>query len=98
MLTSSSGGGFIAIAKYVPGNGGIVYGAAYQGCLVVAIEKVETIDGLEQLKDNKYVLSDTRDVYSQVKRDLSDGRLVHFKGTHSQIVGLRFFSEKAMTI
>lgn len=94
LRTSSSGGGFIAIAKYVLENGGVVYGAAYQDGPVVAHERVKTIDGLERLKGSKYVQSDTRDVYSQIKRDLRDGRLVYFTGTPCQVAGLRLFLKK----
>lgn len=94
LSTSSSGGGFIAIAKHVLDNGGVIYGAAYQNGPTVSHEKVETIDGLERLKGSKYVQSDTRNVYAQIKKDLRDGRQVYFTGTPCQVAGLRLFLRK----
>lgn len=94
LRTSSSGGGFIAIAKYVLDKGGTVYGAAYQDSPVVAHERVERVEDLEKLKGSKYVQSDTCDVYNQVKRDLRDGRLVYFTGTPCQVAGLKLFLRK----
>lgn len=94
LRTSSSGGGFIAIAKYVLDKGGAVYGAAYQDSPIVAHERVEQVEDLEKLKGSKYVQSDTRDAYSQVKRDLQNGRLVYFTGTPCQVAGLKLFLRK----
>lgn len=92
--TSSSGGGFIAIAKHILSKGGVVYGAAYQDAPVVAHERVDAIEGLERLKGSKYVQSDTRDVYSQIKKDLREGRWVYFTGTPCQVAGLKLFLRK----
>lgn len=91
LKTSSSGGGFIAIAKYVLANEGVVYGAAYQDGPIVAHERVEKLNDLEKLKGSKYVQSDTRDMYSNVKVDLRKGRLVYFVGTPCQVAGLKLF-------
>ena len=94
LKTSSSGGGFIAIAKHVLGKGGVVYGAAYQDGPVVAHERAEYVEDLERMKGSKYVQSDTRDVYSQVKQDLLDGQFVYFTGTPCQVAGLKLFLRK----
>lgn len=92
--TSSSGGGFIAIAKFVLAKGGVVYGAAYQDGPLVAHERVDDVAGLERLKGSKYVQSDTRNVYSLVKKDLREGKWVYFTGTPCQVAGLRLFLRK----
>ena len=94
LKTSSSGGGFIAIAKYVLSKDGVVYGAAYQDSPTVAHERVDNINDLEKLKGSKYVQSDTRDVYSQIKVDLRNGKLVYFTGTPCQVAGLKLFLRK----
>lgn len=94
LKTSSSGGGFVAIAKFVLAQQGVVYGAAYQDGPVVAHERVDNISGLERLKGSKYVQSDTRNVYTQIKKDLRDGRWVYFTGTPCQVAGLRLFLRK----
>lgn len=94
LKTSSSGGGFIAIAKYVLSQEGVVYGAAYQDGPIVAHERIDDIAKLERLKGSKYVQSDTRDAYSNVKIDLKDGRMVYFVGTPCQVAGLKLFLRK----
>lgn len=94
LKTSSSGGGFIAIAKFVLAQQGVAYGAAYQDGPIVAHERVDNISGLERLKGSKYVQSDTRNVYTQIKKDLRDDRLVYFTGTPCQVAGLRLFLRK----
>lgn len=94
LKTSSSGGGFIAIAKYVLNKGGVVYGAAYQNSPIVVHERVDKLYELEKLKGSKYVQSDTRNSYSLVKKDLKEGRLVYFTGTPCQVAGLKLFLRK----
>lgn len=92
--TSSSGGGFIAIAKHVLSQGGVVYGAAYQDGPLVAHERVTDLSGLEHLKGSKYVQSDTRNVYTLIKNDLREDRWVYFTGTPCQVAGLKLFLRK----
>ena len=94
LKTSSSGGGFIAIAKYVIANNGVVYGAAYQNGPKVAHERVDCLNGLERLKGSKYVQSDTMDTYKHIREDLKSGRIVYFTGTPCQVAGLRLFLRK----
>lgn len=94
LKTSSSGGGFIAIAKYVLNKGGVVYGAAYQNGPNVAHERVDNLYDLEKLKGSKYVQSDTGNSYSIVKKDLKEGRIVYFTGTPCQVAGLKLFLRK----
>lgn len=91
LKTSSSGGAFIVIAKYVLSQGGVVFGAAYQDGPIVVHERVDNYARLERLKGSKYVQSDTCDVYSQIKTDLRNGRLVYFVGTPCQVAGLKLF-------
>ena len=94
LKTSSSGGGFIAIAKHVINNDGVVYGATYQNGPWVAHERVDNLSGVEKLKGSKYVQSDTHDVFSMIKEDLKTGKIVYFTGTPCQVAGLRLFLRK----
>lgn len=91
LKTSSSGGGFIAIAKYVLNKGGVVYGAAYQNGPIVVHQRVDNFYDLEKLKGSKYMQSDTCSSYSLIKKDLKDGCLVYFTGTPCQVAGLKLF-------
>lgn len=91
---STSGGLFIPIAKSVLSMGGVVFGCAYDENLVAKHIKVETEDGLYRLQSSKYVQSDTRGIYKQVKTELQNGKEVLFSGTGCQSAGLRSFLGK----
>ena len=94
LKTSSSGGGFVAFAKYVLSQGGVVYGAAYQDGAKVKHLRIENCSDIEKLKGSKYVQSDIGDSYLRVKTDLQNGRLVYFVGTPCQVAGLKLFLRK----
>lgn len=91
---STSGGLFIPIAKSVLSMGGVVFGCAYDENLVAKHIKVETEDELYRLQSSKYVQSDTREIYKQVKTELQNGKEVLFSGTGCQAAGLRSFLGK----
>lgn len=91
---STSGGLFIPIAKSVLSMGGVVFGCAYDENLVAKHIKVETEDELYRLQSSKYVQSDTREIYKQVKTELENGKEVLFSGTGCQAAGLRSFLGK----
>ena len=89
LRTSSSGGVFTALARYVFRRGGVVFGAvkdavSWEVLHVAARDERE----LEPLKLSKYYQSDAARVYSQVKAELNDGNWVLFSGTACQIAGL----------
>lgn len=94
LKASSSGGGFIAIAKYVISKGGVVYGAAYYDKNKVRHQRVECNEDLIKLTGSKYVQSDIADTYIQAKNDLRNGRFVYFTGTPCQVAGLKLFLKK----
>ena len=94
LFTSSSGGAFVAIAKEILSDEGVVYGAAFDNGPTLCHQRITTTKGLESLKGSKYLQSDTRDVYQQVKKDLTSGKQVYFVGTPCQVAGLRLFLRK----
>ena len=85
---STSGGAFTAIAEYVIGVGGVVYGAGFVEHFEVNHIRIDKIGDLEKLRNSKYVQSDIRPVLPQVKKDLRDNILVCFSGTPCQIEAL----------
>lgn len=87
---SSSGGIFTACAEQVLGEGGVVFGAAYDENMVIRHVAVETRGDLEPLRGSKYAQSDTSKIYEQIKRHLVEGRKVLFCGTPCQIAALRW--------
>ena len=58
LMNSSSGGAFSAIAQAILGKGGVVYGATYDGNMVVRHVGVYNNDELWKLRGSKYVQSD----------------------------------------
>ncbi len=88
----ASGGVFYTLAKEVLRRGGVVIGAAFSDDyynvehLIVKNEKE-----LNKLLRSKYVQSDTKNVFSDIKEFLDKGITVLFSGTPCQIFGLISF-------
>ena len=86
---STSGGAFTAIASWVIKQGGVVFGAGYRkGTFVVAHQAVDCVEDLALFRNSKYVQSELGNTFSQVKKFLTEDRLVLFSGTPCQIEGL----------
>lgn len=89
--SSSSGGAFTAISDYVLSQGGIVYGACFDSNFKVCHRRVTTKRERDLLRGSKYVQSDLRQTFSQIKQDLQQGKKVLFTGTPCQNAGLLLF-------
>ncbi len=93
--TSSSGGVFYLIAKNVLGNGGVVFGAAFEnGFYKVKHIAVSESEELIKLQGSKYIQSEIGDSYISAKAFLEQGKTVLFSGTPCQISGLKAFLNK----
>lgn len=92
--SSSSGGVFAILARYVLGEGGVVCGAAFNAQMKVQHIMIETEDSLAKLKETKYVQSEIGEIYSVVKSVLLEERQVLFSGTPCQVAGLKAFLER----
>lgn len=93
--TSRSGAMFIAISDYFLENGGVIYGVGYEDGFRVCHKKAETKEQRNEFKGSKYVQSDLRKIFSQVKKDLKEGLKVVFSGTPCQTAGLMSFLGKS---
>lgn len=89
--TSSSGGCFYELAKYVIKLGGLVVGAGFDKELNVVHKIADRIDDLFELKGSKYVQSSLGDCYTKVKEYLDNNKIVLFVGTPCQVAGLYAF-------
>lgn len=103
LMASQSGGAFTALSDVVLDRGGIVYGAGWSDDFVVIHKRAETKEQRNALRGSKYVQSDLRDIFAQVKQDLKEGREVLFSGTPCQVAGLKSFvgknrSERLITV
>jgi len=88
---SSSGGVFTALAEYILGLGGVVYGAAFDTDFRVVHIRVDCVEDLAKLRGSKYVQSVLGDTYTRVRKDLQANINVLFSGTPCQVKGLEAF-------
>lgn len=79
-LASSSGGAAHVFSSHIIKQGGVVYGCSSEGIHIRHI-RVEALSGLHKLQGSKYVQSDVRGLFNQVKNDLKAGKPVLFIGT-----------------
>ena len=94
---SASGGAFSAIAEEFILNGGYVFGAALErtGDRINVYHTVASDSKeLKKLKGSKYVQSEMKDTYIQIKKLLKEGKKVLFSGTPCQCDALKYFVGK----
>ncbi len=90
LLTSSSGGIFPLIAKYVLDNNGIVIGAAFDKANKLKHIAITKMTELNLLKGSKYLQSEIGKIYTYVKNNVKKVKIL-FVGTPCQVAGLKFF-------
>ena len=88
---SQSGGIGASLMRATLVHGGIVYGVILDDAFCVHHTRVTALTDLDGLCGSKYVHSDLRNSYTQVKEDLLAGQQVLFTGTACQTAGLRNF-------
>lgn len=91
---STSGGAFTAIAQDIIGKGGVVFGVAFDENLQAVHRYVESELDLKLFRGSKYVQSNIRNTFQQVKSFLEEDRWVCFSGTPCQIEGLNSYLGK----
>lgn len=94
--TSRSGAAFIALSDKIINNGGVVYGAGYEGHFRVVHKRATSKEERNEFKGSKYVQSDINNVFSQVRADLREGLQVVFSGTPCQTSGLLSYVDKKL--
>ncbi|MDR2603545.1 MAG: polysaccharide pyruvyl transferase family protein [Puniceicoccales bacterium] len=89
---SSSGGIFSVLALHTLNAGGAVCGAAFN-TKKRNVEHIiiDSTTDLHRLQSSKYLQSDTRHVYSEIKELLNAGKIVLFTGTPCQNGGLHSY-------
>ena len=88
---SSSGGVFSLLAGHVLDQGGVVFGAAFDGYMTVRHTCAATAEELAPMRGSKYVQSDLGETFRQVKAQLEEGRQVLFTGLACQVDGLKHY-------
>lgn len=91
---STSGGFFSVLAEYVLQKKGIVFGVIINDEHRVIHSFAENEDELMKMRRSKYVQSEQRGIYPQIKQELLKGRYVLYSGTPCQVAGLKSFLGK----
>lgn len=95
LLKSASGGVFATIALNIIRQGGVVFGCSMEKDLEGRLEpqhiKITKIEELVKLQGSKYVQSNTKNIYLQVKEELQNNKKVLFSGTPCQVAALKSF-------
>lgn len=90
----SSGGVFALLSEAFVSLGGIVVGCTMDSKLRAMHTFAKTKEDLITFRSSKYVQSDIRGVFQQIKTLLDSGNHVLFSGTPCQVSGLRNFLQK----
>lgn len=93
-FSSSSGGVFPVLAKWVLKGNGVVFGAAMNKSGKVFHRDIQDAKDIIQLQKSKYVQSHMSDCYEKVKNYLEQGRQVMFTGTPCQCQAMRKYIGK----
>lgn len=93
-MASSSGGVFIALAKKVIADGGVVFGAVFDEKWEVKHTYAEKIEDVKPMIGSKYLQSRIENSYKDAEKFLKVGRKVLFTGSPCQITGLHNFLHK----
>ena len=93
-MKSSSGGIFTLLAQYVLKQKGIVFGARWNKNFMVEHSFIEKEEDITLFRGSKYLQSNIKESYKQVKIFLEKGKIVLFTGTPCQIAGLKTFLGK----
>ena len=91
---STSGGAFSEFAEAVLSDGGLVAGAVYNESNLVEHVLVDSSEGIEKLRQSKYLSSSLGSVFKRIKEELERGSLVAFCGAPCQVAGLHSFLGK----
>lgn len=88
---SSSGGAFSALAETIISKGGIVFGAIYDPRKKEVLHVGSSTSEYTKQRKSKYVQSDVKNTFKEVKAHLEDNKFVLYSGTPCQISGLNNF-------
>ena len=90
---STSGGAFWQICSIYGNDDTVVFGAAWDGFEVIH-KYVVGVKNIGNFQKSKYVSSNLKNVFCEVKHFLSLGKKVIFSGTPCQVAGLKIYLGK----
>lgn len=96
-MDSTSGGAFTAISDYILDNNGVIFGVSFDDNMHVVHQMAKTIRERDKFKGSKYVQSDLKNVYMEIKQLLKKDIYVLFTGTPCQTAGLSRYLSSSKT-
>lgn len=90
----ASGGIFTAVALQIIERGGWVAGAVWAEDYHVEFKLTNTLEGLQEISNSKYVQGNIGTIYSEIKEKLDKDNEVLFCGCPCQVAGLKSFLGK----
>ncbi len=87
--TSTSGGAAYEMGKLILEKGGVLYGCSGQDPYNVCHIWVTDLNGLALTQGSKYVQSNTKGIFTQLRKDVKAGKRVLFVGTPCQSSAVR---------
>ena len=96
LKNSTSGGVFTSVMEYILLQHGVVYGVIMDDDRVIKHIRVDDISDpkFKMIPGSKYVKSEIRGIFQQVRCDLETSKVVCFSGTPCQVAGLKAFLRK----
>lgn len=91
---STSGGIFTELAMQHISQGGFVAGAQYTSNHMVEHAIISKTEDIAKLRQSKYIQSDMKSIFTEVKKLLNDKKDVLFVGSPCQCAGLKSFLGK----
>ena len=88
---SKSGAAFVALSDVILRDNGIVYGAKLDSKHLVKHDVATDPEERDAFRGSKYIQSDLHGIFSNIKQDLLEGRIVLFSGTPWQAAGLKSY-------
>lgn len=88
---SQSGAASWAIIQAFLTEPGVVYGVGFDTPTHIIHKRATTLQECQEFRGSKYVQSDLREIFPEVKKDLKDGNRVLFFGTGCQVSGLKSY-------
>lgn len=93
-MSSTSGGMFTAISDYILSKNGYVFGVSFDDDFNVVHKKAANKKECDEFKGSKYVQSNLKDIFKQIKLELEKKEIVLFTGTPCQTAGLKSYLNK----
>ena len=97
VASSRSGGVFTALSDIVLQDHGVIYGCVLEDINKATHQRATTKEERDLFRGSKYIQSDMKDCYKQIKEDLRNDRTVLFSGTACQVAGLYGFLQSEST-